>query len=263
MSLRREDGALRLPMENVRSDLNSETDSQGRFEFTPLALGIYRLEATDGKFRRVPAAFEGSSRTGIVVAEGASIHDLILRLPGFGRVTGRVVGPDGKGVVGALALARGKDWILGDFQAIPRTDGEGRFEIEGLPIGEVSITAVKQSFVASVEARATVRAGETAEVELSLVSGTRLRFRGATNSETLEPFGFLARDDRGQEWALYPGWIESPQTSTDEEFDDPRYGPLPAGDYEISVTSGNGRTWRGSADLRGEAEVTVPMKLDP
>lgn len=248
----------------IGTDLFAETNRQGRFDFTALPHGIYRLQATDGKFRRAAVPFDGSIRAGIVMAEGGSIDDIELHLPGFGRVTGRVTGPDGKGVGGALALAHGRDWSLGDdFRGVPRTDADGRFAIDGLPLGEVSITAVKQSYVASAEAHAIVRAGETAEVEIALVPGTRLRFTAGTSPEVRKPFEFVARDERGREWTLYPGWFESPESSSDREFDDPSYGPLPRGRYEIVATTWNGENWSGSADLRGEDEVTVSMKLDP
>ena len=233
------------------------TNVQGRFSFRDLVPGTYGVVATDGKLRFVPETTEGSARRGIVLDEGTAVDDVELRLPAVGRVTGLVTGPDGTGVLAAYVFARGKDWDVNEFEWVPYTDADGRFSLDDLPPGEVTIRAVSRSLVSSTETRTVVRAGETVDVRIALVQGTRLRFTD-TSQPMLFPITFVAIDQARHEWKLYSGG-----TWQSDDMDDAPYGPLPPGRYDIVATTSNGMRWRGKADLRGEDEVIVTMQPGP
>ena len=110
--------------------------------------------------------------------------------------------------------------------------------------------------VASVEARTIVRGGQTAEATISLVPGTRLRLTAVMSADS--GFDLVARDGEGRERRLYSYWVQQP-----DPLDSGTYGPLPAGRYEILATTWKGKKWRGTAELRGEEEVSVKMTADP
>ncbi len=106
----------------------ARADGEGAFAFDGLAAGRYRLLLSDG-----------ATRTGgeVVLEEGERVRvDLELF---EARLSGIVLGADGRGVPGAEVLARPNRAVVGVLDAQGRTDPEGRFVLGGLPVGRYDL----------------------------------------------------------------------------------------------------------------------------
>ena len=110
------------------------TDAEGRFELVDVPPGTVRLGAVArGWPRREIAALE--------VPAGGRLTGLELVLEPGGTVEGRVFSADGEPVAGAeVFVVRAPDRIRGASKGV-RSDGEGGYELIGVPPGAVRIAA--------------------------------------------------------------------------------------------------------------------------
>jgi uncharacterized GH25 family protein len=112
---------------------DAHTDAEGAFEVKGLAEGKFEAGASARGYLR------GKQVTVEVAAEGSS--GLVITLERGGSISGRVLGPDGKPVAGALvqpsiSFTTSEEWneaseTIADVSL--RTDSEGRYRLEGLP----------------------------------------------------------------------------------------------------------------------------------
>ena len=149
-------------------------DAEGRFAFGGLMPGSWRFFAeADGFARGVPLAFE------VPLASDAPPADFVLERGA--RVDGIVLGFDGRPVGEAevryldeqSSLAR----MFGNGPEAPsdRTDAAGRFTIDGLPAGEITLVARGEGYASSLPRALSVAPGEhVTGVELVLREGGRL-----------------------------------------------------------------------------------------
>ncbi len=126
-----EDVTALLQMANHNQD-GAESDAEGRFSLPALAKGSYRFSATHKDY---PAA---SSKT-IELDGKRSRAGIRIVLAGGGRIAGRVEGSSGQAVPWAsVRVGRADEQAFSGGLTGPRrrgalADGEGRFEIKGLP----------------------------------------------------------------------------------------------------------------------------------
>jgi protocatechuate 3,4-dioxygenase beta subunit/5-hydroxyisourate hydrolase-like protein (transthyretin family) len=146
------------------------TDSGGRFDFPELGPGRYRLEARQASLVATTAPIT------LAVAETRS--DLLLALDRGLVLAGRVLDPAGRGVADAHLEARPA--VTPEAPpARARSDGEGRYRLEGLLPGLHEVSA---GGAGRQPARASVRltAGDVRDLDLVLRPAVAVRGRVLT-----------------------------------------------------------------------------------
>jgi hypothetical protein len=137
--------------------ISGSTDADGHYAFTHLHPGIYdvRTSARGGSLAGL--------RSGIELGEGEAKHGIDLELGAAGSLSGRVLGAGGAlDPAFVMVLGEGGKSILGGA-----TVENGRFHMDGLPPGEVTLQA-RTKDRAGPQVRVQVRSGETTEVDLAL-----------------------------------------------------------------------------------------------
>lgn len=216
------------------------TRDDGSFVDGTVSPGTVRLQASAEGLRT-------TEPTVLDVAAGERRDGVRLVLEPGGTVAGRVTGPNGEPIAGAVVRTRGH-WPHGPLEA--RTDEAGRYRIGGLPLGTVAVRADHPDHVeASGEATIEPAGAGSAEVQLDLVLRQGLSVSGRVIDERGEPVA-------GAEVSL---------------LDDPRYGPAKpvatAEDGSFRVTGLSPGFWRPQvakegltqADPHARVEVTGPL----
>jgi len=102
----------------------------GAWSFAELPPGNYKLEVS---------AAEGTSDTQVSLGSGEEKSGVRVELAAKVKLRGTVVDLEGAPVVGAaVRVSQGGSFTFDDRET-PRTDAEGRFEVEGAPVGAVTI----------------------------------------------------------------------------------------------------------------------------
>lgn len=205
---------------------------------------------------------------------------LALTLRPAAVLAGRITGPDGSPIAGALALPR----LLGSAASVPgcsgthwwRADGAGRFRIDSLTPGFYDVHGQ----------RLTLRAGETREAAIryedsgpakTVLTGRLLDEAGAPLPGTL-----IRVEVHKPEGSSYTSWYDSARTDGDGnyrfEFSDPEVSIDSYGlaFYEVPAILVGFEPWPGPGILRGKvtydltaiqrsrpAEPSHSRRLDP
>jgi len=155
-----------------RSSDPTRTDAEGRFTLADVPPGDVTLQADA----------EGYLRDGLLhlrVEPGARVEDVEITLTPGATVLGRVVGPDGEPLPEARVSLLEEARRFG-FGGSARTDGDGRYRLEGVPPGARTFAAVHES-----HPRATrdleVRSGEN-RLDFRLPTGQEVSGRVADAS---------------------------------------------------------------------------------
>ena len=132
----------------------TETDADGRFVLDPQPPGRLALVASHGAGRSRPHE--------LILAFGDTPPEVALTLDQGATMRGRVVGPEGRGVVGARVVAEGR--------SATQTDADGRFRLVGLG-GDRLVLGVDHPEYQPV--RQTVEGGAEVAIELAQWRGRR------------------------------------------------------------------------------------------
>lgn len=161
----------------------AESDDTGSFTFP-----VYDA---DSNYVYAQASGQGPSRTAIVQQpEGGGEAQLHLQLgEQCGSIIGRVVTPEGQPIQGASVRARGSNAYLppqedprkvlngttdnAPFSSWLRTDSEGEFRFDDLPIGEASVNVMASGWAGTV-LKANVVPGGSTELLVTMSDGGRI-----------------------------------------------------------------------------------------
>lgn len=220
--------------------------------------GAFLLEGLDPGKWEVFAVAEGfglPQPTEVVLPQGADA-EIVIELERAASVAGRVLDPDGAPVSGAhvgpeiSALNVGRMARVLEDRPGARTDGEGRFRLEGLTAGVTSLVAQAEGWAASEPLAVDASAGQEIEdVVLTLRVGGRLT--GEVWGEDGERLGGVSI------MATIPGSITPNATNADDagEFVFERLTP---GDYQV-ITMGAGPA-EGDPDAGDASDLAEAMK---
>jgi hypothetical protein len=273
------------------------SDSAGRFAFGNLPPGRYQVRAQKRGYRNTPFGTDTPNRPPaiIVLAEGESRSDLVIRLQHFGAISGVVLDEDGEPVERAEVLA-----LLPAFQrrerklrsvSQARTDREGRYRIDNLPPGSYAVLA-RHSFQPVTKTQSEVTAGPALQPYVHGVqyypgtdrgrSAGMLAIQGGSEVEGINlrlpslptvslqikvvPPGEVHADAVSvtalrDESLEGPNLVAPTMTSPDFKY---QFANLTAGPYEIiAQASLEGRQYRGIQHVQlelGSPEVTLVLE---
>ncbi len=140
----------------------AQTDEHGRFAFAGAPIGKLEVQARSKGLAPWKGEVETSSGTRA---------ELAIRMQQGSQLAGRVIDPDGKPLVRA-EVQIGQYGFASRYQ---RTDGEGRFRFDGLPLGEFGVEAQANGFE---HAKTTLFGTSAAQLEWNPVLGKGLAIRG-------------------------------------------------------------------------------------
>lgn len=164
-----------------------QTDSQG----------VFCLQARSGDIVLCASkpGFGPSPAERIQVQPGQRLEGVVLRLREPCRLEGEVFDPDGEPVAGARVQVTMEE----EANPFVRTDSDGRFELEDLPEGAITVTAfpeVRSAGFPRVRQTAILLAGRTTRVELRLprLDVVRLRGKVSWQGEATSAWIFLEQE---------------------------------------------------------------------
>ncbi|PCC69760.1 Carboxypeptidase regulatory-like domain-containing protein [Nannocystis exedens] len=150
----------------------------GAWSFGELPPGNYKLSIS---------APEGTQDTEVSLGSGEERAGLQIELAAKVKLRGTVVDLEGAPVVGAaVRVSQGRGYSFGDSDA-PRTDAQGRFEVEGAPVGLVTvlIAAPRNAAVEYSQTAMTTTIAGGPEVELPPIRVAKQRLKAGEASGDL------------------------------------------------------------------------------
>jgi hypothetical protein len=234
---------------------HAEADHDGRYAFDLLPAETWNVTA-DG-----PAnGSHGLTKdvlTDVVIAPGASVRAADLHLRAGGTIRGRIVDDDGTPVAGVRVTARDATGEVRNAFDMRGSSADGAFELGGLPPGVYHLTAVGDGLATTRATEVAVSASETASAEFVVEPGVVLlvRTHDATGAPVDAPVAVL-RD--GVDHAPESDWSLNLERRPGEM----RYGPFPAGTYQVSAATRDLHSAERTVQLAGETEVVVELVLE-
>jgi protocatechuate 3,4-dioxygenase beta subunit len=140
---------VRATYPNPADVANLRTNSDGKFVFTNLKPGTYRLQAARAGGAYFPAEYGQRSPKGkgydFQFVEGQSMRDVRLQMAPTGTISGRVIDADGQPAARVRVMALEATYSLGErklgiIQAV-QTDDRGDYRLFWLPPGQYVVAA--------------------------------------------------------------------------------------------------------------------------
>jgi uncharacterized GH25 family protein len=212
------------------------SEADGGFRIAGLQEGSYTLRASKEGYASDPKGL-------MVNLAGASASGLEVRLSGGGTVSGRVTGLE----FSQLSRVR----VSAQFLYNGRVDPEGNYQIQHLPPGTYTVTAVVPDTALHAEGRVTLAPGAAeAKLDLQLGNGHTLTGVVLSNGEPLAGAAlYLARTGTGAN-----------QSAISDHAGGFRFGGLEDGHYDLDVSTPRGAQHRESVDLAGDQTIRVELR---
>ena len=270
-----------------RASAQDVSDAQGRFGFSNLPPGKYRLRGTKEGYAPKMLGANHSGHPGVILtlAAGDARWNLRLAIPPFGAITGRVTDADGDPLPYAQLEILQQGWQRGKAQWQNRgaatTDNRGEYRLESVPAGKYLVMASRtdggtmpgdrSSFAMEIypgtdrvskAAPVQVTPGrEVNGIDFSLVPRPTVAVKGHVNAPPELPENMpvnlllFPRDDfgRGHPW-------EGAAFGKDRTIQMQETAPGP---YRLVASASNdGAAWRSVTDVEvtdGGEELSVPL----
>ncbi|MGH9777699.1 MAG: MSCRAMM family protein, partial [Candidatus Acidiferrales bacterium] len=123
------------------------TDSQGRFTFTEVEAGRYRLFAARNGYAPQQYGQRGPNRPGTILAlvAGQRVKDVLFKLPPAAVIAGKVYDEDGEAIAGVMVQVLQHRYVQGRRQLAPvgqaATNDRGEYRVFGLEAGRYYVSA--------------------------------------------------------------------------------------------------------------------------
>ncbi|RMG16709.1 MAG: carboxypeptidase regulatory-like domain-containing protein, partial [Planctomycetota bacterium] len=216
-------------------EVRARTDAEGRFRLAGLGEGLFVVGAS------LRGWVSAVARDVPVTAGGGG--EVELRLERAGSLGGTLRGPDGQPLSGGLVFAFAGERRLD----MTRSDADGRYRLEDLPPGAVTLFARSEDYGLSARGDATVLAGSLAPLDLALDEGPRIE--GVLRDRRGEPLAGLRVVARSR---IGDAVRRSEPTGPDGRY---RIERLYPGRYAVEVLRGRRR---GPSAALARAEVEAP-----
>jgi len=241
---------------------NTTSDEAGAFAFDGLNAGTYRFEAGSQPWMNLPSTTGKCVRGGVVLETDGRIPNLELRLLPECRVEGIVLGPDGQPVAGASVFARDEQGNLVQRWPPVSADASGRFVIDGLLPGKTTFAARTKKLASPETAPVDVKPGETAKVEITLRTGTRLVVVVREKDERVVGSFVSIADARGRDMTLLYAFQDAGPFGESNASEGQRIGPVPPGRYRLTAKNHDGSSTSEEVSVSGEEEVVVNLRFE-
>lgn len=176
------DKASKNPVTSFQAGINSSRSGGGRAFMMPPQLRPFSSD--DGTFvlENVPpgdtqvvvnaAGYTSGRVAGLNVEDGKTISGIEVALDTGSRLTGRVTGPDGQPVSGAVVRQSGEGPMMRMPDGMATTDANGEFAIEALEPGEKTFQISASGYL--TESRTLTLSGREARLDVQLSSGAKV-----------------------------------------------------------------------------------------
>ncbi|MBN2370855.1 MAG: Ig-like domain-containing protein, partial [Vicinamibacteria bacterium] len=150
-----------------------QSDAQGLVRFDGLPFGSVSARAV----AQDPSGRWDAATSSVVVASEDSASGAVIRMSGFGTVTGRVLNPNGAPAHGASVQLKALHFVnvpgvcgmKNELLDAALTDQDGRFQFDGVHVGGVSVSASSTIFPSLVDGWGKISAnGGSAHIEVTL-----------------------------------------------------------------------------------------------
>ena len=246
-----------------------QTDEQGRYELLWLRPGQYSVAAGGASMMAMfggPVTGPGRQvRTGLKVREGQLLERIDFRLEEPGAIQGTVLDLGGRPVAEAAIFLRDGEGNSLDRFSFVATDAAGQFSYPGLTPGDYLVTARGEGLVSTEGASARVRAGEDADVQLTVDAGTMLVVSLSDKLGNPVECSVEVLDSEGHQvngmWSmseLMAAFSAGGFSSLEQKV-----GPLPPGKYRVLATSSDGLSANKPVTLRSSMSTRkLSLRLD-
>ncbi len=210
------------------------TDTQGIARFADLSFGPVSARAV---VQGVPGRWDTATGSATVSSEEVAGGG-VIRMSGYGRVSGVVTNPNGQGAHGASVELTGQRVVIGggscglstSVLGTVATDASGQFSLEDVHVGPVSARASSVAFPRTVGASASIAAdGGVARLELQLLD----TMAGALSGTVFMPDGLSGAGPDVEVTAS--GSISDVTVRTDAQGHYSFAQVLPAGGYLLTA----------------------------
>lgn len=253
-----------IGIEDIGESDAESTDAEGEFAFEHLWPGTYALRAGGARSRFRGALEDVGVQTlgGLALGENEVVDDIVIRMGAAGVLKGTVRDSAGAPVKEASVFARDAAGHVLAKVSYVTTDAAGRFTYEGLPAGELTVTARNSELTSAEETGVRIEAGATTEVELTLDAGSFVVVAAQVDGEPVRA-RLKMIDEQGHELqGLFAAADMEALFTEGFSSKERRIGPVPPGEYEIFATAPDGKEASRKFTVRpGQEERKVKLRL--
>ncbi len=257
----RDGGSMGMEQFDRTTDM---TEEDGSFSFEHRRPDTYTLTVGSGMnfFSTTKGRYAAKVITGIVVREDQVVSGLEIQLELPGTLEGTVVDASGAPVSGAAVHVRNASGQMIARVSDVMTDPGGRFKYEGLPAGDLTVSA-RTSDDCSTESRSVrIAVGQTTTTEIEVEPGAYLVVQLLDDGEAVRArLRVLDRNGNEVSGLLSMGMMQE-MISEGLSSKERRVGPLPPGKYTLEATTPDGKTAKKRVTMKsGDNRRLIKMRL--
>lgn len=241
------------------------SDAKGYYEFEFLRPGTYTVAAGGSMLGGVFGSRSENGRQvrgGLSVSEGQHVDHIDFRLRRAGNISGTVLDESGRPVGGVAIFVRDEDGNLLERFSMITSGPDGSFSYTSVAPGGYTVTGRGFGYASLEGDMVQVEEGQTSKITLTLVQGTILIVSVTDESGEDVRATVSVKDTEGREVNGMIAYTELASALSSGSLDgSQRVGPLPPGRYVVTVTADDGRTATKPANLSGQDERKLRIRL--